>query len=261
MSALFTPLELGSLTIPNRIGMSPMTRNRSSASRAAGGAGLIVSEDTLVTQQRSAWPDAPGIWNKAQAAGWKRITDAVHAHGSKMYCQISHPGRCAHPETPEQIAAGVPVYAPSAIAARGGKFYYFPGTPGYVTPTEIPDPAIIIAQFKEAAVNAKEAGFDGVELHAAGGYLVHEFLDSSSNKRIDKWGGSVENHTRFALEILKALREVFGRDVALKVSPNMGMPRQETIATFGHLLREVNKLNIAYVAFLRYMEIQKEFNT
>ncbi|KAJ7737784.1 hypothetical protein DFH07DRAFT_92881 [Mycena maculata] len=271
MSTLFTPLKLGSLTIPNRIGMSALTRNRSSANvpneimrqyyaqRAAGGPGLIVSEGTLITQQGSEWFNAPGIWNQAQVEGWKRITDVVHSNGSKIYCQIAHLGRCTHPDAPEQIAAGVPVYAPSAIAARGGKFRYIPGSPGYVTPTELPDPTIIIAQFKQAAVNAKEAGFDGIELHGAGGYMVHQFLDSSSNKRTDKWGGSVENRTRFALEVLKALIEVFGPDVGLKIHPpagqnDVGMPLQETIDTFGYLCREVNKLGIAYVALLRYRE-------
>ncbi|KAJ7494496.1 hypothetical protein B0H11DRAFT_2227908 [Mycena galericulata] len=270
MSTLFTPLKLGSSTIPNRIGMSALTRNRTSATvpneimrqyyeqRAIGGAGLIVSEGTLVTRQGSEWPNAPGIWNKTQVEGWRKITEVVHAHGSKIYCQISHLGRCTHPDAEEQIAAGVPVYAPSAIAARGGKFRYIPESPGYVTPTEVPDPTIIIAQFKEAAVNAKEAGFDGVELHGSSGYLVNQFLDSTSNKRTDKWGGNVVNRARFTLEVLKALVEVFGHDVALKVAPcgglnDMGMPLQETIDTFGYLFREVNKLGLAYVTLLRYI--------
>ncbi|KAJ7118841.1 flavoprotein NADH-dependent oxidoreductase [Mycena epipterygia] len=268
-TALFTPLKLGSVTIPNRIGMSALTRNRSTATvpndimlkyyeqRARGGAGLIVSEGTLITRQGSEWPDAPGIWDKSQIEGWKKITDSVHATGSKIYCQIWHLGRASHPEAPEQITAGVPVYAPSAISARGGKFRHIAGAPGYVTPTEIADPTVIIAQFKQAAINAKEAGFDGVELHGANGYLVHQFLDSTSNQRTDKWGGSPENRARFALETLKALIEVYGPDVALKVSPaggynDMGMPLQETIDTFGYLLREVNKLGLSYVVLTRY---------
>ncbi|KAJ7113527.1 hypothetical protein C8R44DRAFT_881832 [Mycena epipterygia] len=174
-TALFTPLKLGSVTIPNRIGMSALTRNRSTATvpndimlkyyeqRALGGAGLIVSEGTLIMRQGTEWPDAPGIWNKSQIKGWKKITDSVHAAGSKIYCQILHLGRASHPEAPEQITAGVPVYAPSVISARRGKFRHIAGAPGYVTPTEIADPTVIIAQFKQAAINAKEAGFDGVE--------------------------------------------------------------------------------------------------
>ncbi|KAJ7168407.1 flavoprotein NADH-dependent oxidoreductase [Mycena crocata] len=271
MSALFTPLKLGNVTIPNRIGMSALTRNRSSKGvpneimkkyydqRALGGAGLIVSEGVLITRQGSEWPDAPGIWDKSQVEGWKTITDSVHAIGSKIYCQLWHLGRCSHPEAPEQIAAGVPVYAPSAISARGGNFRQIAGNPGYVTPTEIADPTVLIAQFKEAAINAKEAGFDGVELHGANGYLVAQFLDSTTNQRTDKWGGSVENRARFALETLKVLIEVWGPDaVAIKLSPaggynDMGMPLQDTIDTFSYLLREINKLGLSYVVLLRYV--------
>ncbi|KAJ7138182.1 flavoprotein NADH-dependent oxidoreductase [Mycena epipterygia] len=267
MSALFTPLVLGNTTIANRIGMSALTRNRSTETipneimlkyyvqRAAGGAGLIVSEGTLITRQGTEWPEAPGIWNKSQIVGWKKITDAVHEAGSKIYCQVL--GRVSHPDAPQQITAGVPVYAPSAIAARGGKFRFIAGSPGYVEPTEIPDPTVLIAQFKEAAINAKEAGFDGVELHGANGYLVHQFLDSTSNHRTDKWGGSPENRARFALETLKALIEVWGPNVALKISPAggynyMGMPLQDTIETFGYLLRQANQLGLSYVALVRY---------
>ncbi|KAJ6448343.1 flavoprotein NADH-dependent oxidoreductase [Mycena sanguinolenta] len=253
MSALFTPLKLGSTTISNRIGMSALTRNRSSATvpnelmlkyyvqRAKGGAGLIVSEGILITRQGTEWQHAPGIWSQVQIDEWQKITDAVHEAGSKIYAQLWHLGRIAHPDAPEQIAAGVPVYAPSAISARGGKFRFLPGQPGYVS----------------AAINAKEAGFDGVELHAAAGYLVHQFLDSTSNHRTDKWGGSPENRARFALETLRALIEVWGSDVAVKVSPgggynDVGMPLQDTIDTFGYLLREVEKLGLSYVTLMRY---------
>jgi len=269
MSALFTPLKLGNTTISNRIGMSALTRSRSSATvpndimlkyyvqRAKGGAGLIVTEGVLVTRQGTEWPQAPGIWDKAQIEGWKKITDAVHEAGSKIYAQLWHVGRVGHPDAPEQKAAGGPVYAPSAISARGGKFRFIPGEPGYVTPTEIDDPTKLIALFKQAGINAKEAGFDGVEVHGANGYLVHQFLDSTSNHRTDKWGGSPENRARFAIEILKELKEVWGSDVAIKVSPaggynDMGMPLQDTIDTFGYLLKEVEKLGVAYVALMRY---------
>ncbi|KAJ7214953.1 hypothetical protein GGX14DRAFT_609869 [Mycena pura] len=271
MSALFTPLKLGSTTIPNRLGMSALTRNRSTKTvpneimlkyyvqRANGGAGLIVSEGILITRQGTEWPLAPGIWEQSQIHGWKKITAAVHEAGSKIYAQLWHLGRVSHPDAQEQIAAGVPVYAPSAISARGGKFRFLPGVPGYVTPTEIPDPTTIIEQYKQAAINAKEAGFDGVELHGGHGYLVHQFLDSASNHRIDKWGGSPENRARFALEVLKVLKEVWGANVAVKVTPaggsnDVGMLLDETIATFGYLLREADKLGLAYVTLLRYHE-------
>ncbi|KAJ7250493.1 hypothetical protein B0H12DRAFT_1234371 [Mycena haematopus] len=199
---------------------------------------------------RSEWPQAPGIWNEAQIEGWKKITDAIHEAGSKIYAQLWHLGRTSHPDAPEQIAASVPVYAPSAIAARGGKFRFLPGQPEYVTPTEIADPTVIIAQFKQAAINPKMAGFDGVEFHGANGYLVHQFLDSTSNHRTDQWGGSPENRARFAIETIKELISVWGPDVALTISPiggynDMGMPLQDTTATFGHLLREVNELGLS----------------
>ncbi|KAJ7136187.1 hypothetical protein C8R46DRAFT_614051 [Mycena filopes] len=269
MSALFTPVKVGTTTILNRIGMSALTRSRSSQTvpnelmlkyyvqRATGGAGLIVSEAVLVSRQGTEWPAAPGIWNTAQIDGWKRITDAVHEAGSKIYAQLWHVGRVSHPDAPEQIASGTPVYAPSAVSARGGRFRHIAGEPGYVQPTEVPDPTMLIAQFKQAAINAKAAGFDGVEVHGANGYLVHQFLDSKSNQRTDKWGGSVENRTRFALETLKTLIEVFGADVAIKLSPasgynDMGMTLQDTIDTFGHLIREADKLSLAYVALMRY---------
>ncbi|KAF8146636.1 flavoprotein NADH-dependent oxidoreductase [Mycena galopus ATCC 62051] len=201
--------------------------------RAKGGAGLIVTEGLLITHQGSEWPEAPGIWEEAHINGWKKITDAVHEAGSKIYAQLRHLGRLNHPEAPQQIKAGVPVYGPSAISARGGKFRFISGEPGYVTPTEIADPTVLIAQFKQAAISAKAAGFDGIEC------------------------GSVENRTWFTLEILKELVAIWGPDVAVKISPagsynDMGMPLQDTIDTYSHLLREVNKLGLSYVTLTRY---------
>ncbi|KAG6811786.1 hypothetical protein H0H92_005856 [Tricholoma furcatifolium] len=233
MAALFSPLKLGSKTIQNRIMMAALTRTR------------------LATE----WPHAPGIWNKEQVEGWKKIVDIVHSKGSHIYAQLWHVGRVAHPDAPEQKLAGTPVYAPSAISARGGKFRHIPGLPGYVTPTAVEDPRTIIAEFKQAAINAKEAGFDGVE---SNGYLPHQFLDSTSNKRTDEWGGSIENRARFGIEVLKALVEVFGENVALKVNPSggyndVGMPLQETIDTYTYYLTEADKLGLSYIALVRYL--------
>ncbi|KAF9541280.1 FMN-linked oxidoreductase [Agrocybe pediades] len=168
--ALLRPLDVGDYTIRNRVIMSALTRNRSKNTvptdlmkeyylqRAEGGGGLIVTEGTLITRQGTEWPNAPGIWDDKQVEGWKKIADAVHGAGARMYF-----GRVAHPDAPERKLAGQPVYTPSAVAARGGKFRHIPGSPGYVTPTEVDDPTILINQFKEAAINAKKAGFDGVE--------------------------------------------------------------------------------------------------
>ncbi|KAF7364085.1 Flavin nadh-dependent oxidoreductase [Mycena sanguinolenta] len=253
MAVLFTPLKFGSNTTSNKIGMSALTRNRSTSTvpsdiilkyyvqRAKGGAGLIVSEAVLITRQDAEWQQTPGIWSQAQIEGWKTITDAVHGARSKIYAQLWHLGRIAHPAAPEQIAA--------AISARGGKSRFLPGQPGYVTPTEVADPTILIAHFKQAAINAEEAGFDKVERHDASGYL----------------GGRPENRARFALETLKALIKVWGSDVALKISltggyNDMRMPLQETIDTFGHLLREADKLGLSYVTLVRYGDLLREAN-
>jgi len=269
-AALFTPLKVGSKTMGNRISMSAMTRNRAIGTvpndlmveyyhqRAAGGAALIATEGILITRQGSEWPWAPGIWNEDHIKSWKKITDQVHTDGAIIYAQLWHLGRISHPDAEEQKLAGVPVYAPSPIAARGGKFRYIPGSPGYVTPTEIDDPWKLIALYKQAAINSKEAGFDGVELHGANGYLVHQFLDSTSNHRTDQWGGSVENRSRFGLEVLKVLKEVYGEDVSLKVIPvggynDMGMPLPETLETYKYFLSEADKLGLSYIAIVRYV--------
>ncbi|KAK0235727.1 hypothetical protein EDD85DRAFT_953588 [Armillaria nabsnona] len=175
------------------------------------------------------------VISKDQVAGWKKVTDAVHAEGSVIYAQLWHLGRVRHPDVPEQIASGLPVYAPSAISARGGKFRFLPGGPGYVTPTAIENPPEIIAVFKQAAINAKNAGFDGVEIHAVNGYLIPQFLDSTSNHRTDEWGGSIENHR-----------------VGIKLNPtggynDVGMALEETLQMFSYFISEVDKLKIAYV--------------
>ncbi|KAF7297517.1 Oxidored-FMN domain-containing protein [Mycena indigotica] len=214
------------------------------------------------SRSRAASPAAPSQNRPrlpAHIDGWKKIIDAVHARGSKIYAQLWHLGRVSHPGAPQQIAAGVPVYGPSPIAARGGKFRFLPGSPGYVTPTELPDPKTIIALFKQAGVNAKAAGFDGVELHAANGYLPNQFLDSTSNKRTDSYGGSAANRSRFILEALAALQEVYPQDVSIKLSPtggynDMGMPLDETLDTFGYLLTQIDQLPnpLSYVVLARY---------
>ncbi|TFK18207.1 flavo protein NADH-dependent oxidoreductase [Coprinopsis marcescibilis] len=270
VSNLFEPLQLGSITVQNRIQMAALTRNRAPnavptdlmrehyAQRARGGTGLIVAEAILIIRQGTEWAEAPGIWSCEQVAAWKKITDAVHAEGSHIYAQLWHLGRVSHPEAPQQKLAGTPVYAPSAISARGGKFRFIPGQPGYTTPTEIEDPTLLIEQFRLAAINAKEAGFDGVELHGANGYLIAQFLDSGANQRTDKWGGSVENRSRFGLEVLKVFKSVFGANVAVKLSyaggyNDVGMPLPETIETFTYFISEADKLGLSYFALVRYV--------
>ncbi|KAK0224177.1 hypothetical protein IW262DRAFT_1269047 [Armillaria fumosa] len=285
LNALFMPLKLGPITLKNRVFMAPMTRNRSVPTnvpnginaeyyrqRAKGGADLIITEDVLITQQGSEWQNAPGIWSQDQVKGWKNVTDAVHVEGGVIFAQIynislvvrsSHVGRVSHPDAPEQITSGQPVYAPSPIAAQGGKFRFLPGQPGYVTPTAIDDPRTLLAQWKQAAVSAKESGFDGVEIHGANGYLIHQFLDSTSNQRTDEWGGSVENRARFPLEVVKTAVDVWGAGrVGIKLGPAGGnndigynrMPIQETLDMFRYFISELDKLGIAYVTLMRYVD-------
>ncbi|KAF8882058.1 hypothetical protein CPB84DRAFT_1791306 [Gymnopilus junonius] len=268
LEPLFTPLKIGDTTIKNRITMAALTRNRAEDTYPGelmkehyvqrADAGLIVTDAILVTRLGTEWPHAPGLWDDKHVKEWKKVVDGVHEAGTKIYAQLWHVGRAAHPDMPQQKLAGTPVYAPSAIAARGGKFRILPGAPGYVTPTEIDDPRKIIAQFKHAAINAKKAGFDGIELHGANGYIIHQFLDSSSNKRTDEWSGSKENRARFALELVKAMIEVWGKNVAVKVSPaggynDMGMPLEETLDTYNYYFSELDKLDLAYIALVRYL--------
>ncbi|KAJ7670354.1 hypothetical protein B0H17DRAFT_1085907 [Mycena rosella] len=287
MDALFTPLTLGDVTITNRIGMSAMTRNRADQTRvpsslmkkyylqrALGGAGLIVTEATLICPQGSQYNRSPGIWNMDQVAGWRKITNVVHLARSRMYCQLWHMGRLGDPDSDEFVSCvrsnvltrmikrstAQPVYGPSAIPAKSRKacFHYLGGTRELgPVPTEIPDPSTIVAQFKNAAIHAKLAGFDGVELLAGNGFLVDQFLDSGSNIRTDQWGGSPENRARFGLEILKALGDVFGPNVSMKISPggglnDMGMPLEEAIATFSYFVSEADKLKLSYIVFSRF---------
>ncbi|KIK38151.1 hypothetical protein CY34DRAFT_809635 [Suillus luteus UH-Slu-Lm8-n1] len=238
--------------IPNDINLEYYTQ------RARGGAGLITTEGTLICQQGTEWQNAPGLWNQDQIAAWKRITDAVHAEGGLIFSQLCHLGRVSHPDAPEQKASGMPVYGPSSIAARGGKFRFLPGQPGYVTPVAVDDPHFFIDLHRQAAINAKEAGFDGVELHAAGGFLVQQFLDSTSNKRTDAYGGSIENRARFGLEILKEFVSVWGnKRVAVRLNPtggynDMGMPLQENIDTFQYFISQADDLDLGYICLLRY---------
>ncbi|KAF9568769.1 FMN-linked oxidoreductase [Agrocybe pediades] len=266
--ALFTPVQVGDKTLKNRITMSALTRNRAEntypthlikehyVQRAS--AGLLVSEATLVVRQGTEWPHAPGIWDAQHVLAWKNVTDAVHEAGGLIYSQLWHTGRVSHPEADQQKIAGTPVYGPSAVAARGGKFRAIPGQPGYVVPTPHPNPWELVQQFKEAAINAKKAGFDGVEVHAANGYIINQFIDSTANKRTDEWGGSIENRCRLALEVTKACVEIFGSNVAIKLSPcggynDVGMPLQETIDTYSYLVTELDKLGLAYICLVRYL--------
>lgn len=228
-SKLFEPYKLGPITLANRTVMAPLTRNRAAegfvpgplaaeyyAQRAS--AGLLVTEASQISQQGQGYQDTPGIYSKDQVAGWKKVTDAVHARGGKIFIQLWHVGRISH--TSLQPNGGAPV-APSAIRAKtktfvGGQFTEV-SEPRALTLAEIPG---IIDDYRRAAHNAIEAGFDGVEIHGANGYLLDQFARDGANKRTDAYGGSIENRARLILEVSKAVAAEIGADrTGIRISP------------------------------------------
>ncbi len=263
MTDLFQPLQLGDITAKNRIIMAPLTRMRSQqpgnnphalnatyyAQRA--GAGLIITEATQISQQGQGYPATPGIHSAEQVAGWKLVTDAVHKANGKIVLQLWHVGRISHPS--HQPNGGKPV-APSAIAAKNSGTYTadFKPTPilepRALETSEIPG---IVADYKMAAQNAKVAGFDGVEVHGANGYLLDEFLQDGSNQRTDNYGGSIENRARLLLEVVDAVATVWGKGrVGVRLSPYgtfNDMSDSNPVALFTYVLEQLSARGIAYV--------------
>lgn len=231
MTDLFDPLTLGALSLPNRIVMAPMTRSRNDDNgvptdimvdyyRQRASAGLIISEAIFVSPDAKGYSRIPGLFSPAQVARWRRVTDAVHAAGGRILAQIVHCGRVC---VPVLLPAGVAPVAPSAIAING-KNYTDQGPQDFIVPRalETGEIAGIVGEFVTAARNAIAAGFDGVELHAASGYLVHQFLDASINRRDDRYGGSVENRIRFALDVVDGITGAVGRErFGIKISPRI----------------------------------------
>ncbi|WWD18328.1 hypothetical protein CI109_102778 [Kwoniella shandongensis] len=269
--------QLGALTIRNKTIMASLTRNRSvpttipndvnveyyTQRAKESGAGLILSEGTLIAQQGTEWPHAPGIWDEEHAAGWKKVTDAVHAEGNQIVAQLWHTGRVCHTDMDEQKKSGDPVWGPSNVPARGGEgtFRHLPGKPGHIVPTALPDPTYVLDQYTHAAKMAKLAGFDGVEIHSANGYLIDQFLSDIANIRTDKWGGSVENRIRFGLEAVKRAIDVWGADrVGIKLSPGGGYndaynsTKEGRIETFKAYITELDTLGLAYIQLSNYNE-------
>jgi N-ethylmaleimide reductase len=261
---LFTPLKMGALTLPNRILMAPLTRCRADkdhvptalmaehySQRAS--AGLVIAEATAAMPGCSSFWTEPGIYNDAQVAGWKQVTDAVHAKGGQIVLQIWHGGRSCHPLMND---GAIPV-APSAIPITNDEIRTPTGKVAHVTPRALEDAEIptIIAGFKAAAVNAKAAGFDGVEIHGANGYLLDEFLRDGSNQRSGAYGGSVENRARLLLEVLAATIEVWGSDrVGVRVSPlnsYNSMQDSDPIGTYSWLAHKLNDYHLAYLHVMR----------
>ncbi len=262
MNILLESAHLGPLTLKNRVVMAPMTRARAGASRVPNdlmaeyyaqraGAGLILTEATVVSAQAVGYADTPGVWSAEQTDGWKKITAAVHRAGGVIFLQLWHVGRISDPMF---LDGALPV-APSAIAAKGNVSLVRPERP-FVVPralerAEIPG---IVADFRHGAENAQRAGFDGVELHAANGYLIDQFLQSSTNRRTDDYGGPVENRARFLLETVDAAVSIWGADrVGVHLAPRgdaHDMGDENPKATFGHVARELGRRKLAFI-FLR----------
>ena len=262
MTGLFTPMDLDGLRLPNRVWMSAMTRTRASddnvptalmaeyyAQRAD--AGLIVTECTAVSEQGKGIINGPGIWRRDQIAGWRRVTDAVHKAGGHIFCQLWHCGRVAHPD----MRNGELPVAPSPLPAQGKlKFpdreVDFP-VPRALAADEIPP---IIEDFAKATGRAREAGFDGVELHGANGYLHDQFLQDISNQRTDDWGGSIERRARLILDTVDAMIAAWsaGR-VGVRLGPSIslyGMGDSNPLATFGYVVRELDRRRIGCLTML-----------
>jgi 2,4-dienoyl-CoA reductase-like NADH-dependent reductase (Old Yellow Enzyme family) len=260
MSKLFQPLKVGALTLPNRIIMAPLTRSRATpegripntlmaeyyTQRAS--AGLILTEATSVDPMGVGYADTPGIWSEAQVEGWKKITSAVHAKDGRIVMQLWHVGRISDPMF---LDGKLPV-APSAIAAQGHVSLVRPEK-NYVTPRALETneiPAIVEA-YRKGAENAKKAGFDGVEIHGANGYLLDQFLQDGTNKRTDQYGGSIENRARLMLEVTDAVISVWGADrVGMHIAPrgdSHSISDSNPEATFTYLATELGKRKIAFI--------------
>ncbi|MDO9710818.1 alkene reductase [Paracraurococcus lichenis] len=257
---LFQPARLGPLTLPNRIVMAPLTRSRTGSRgipgamnaeyyRQRASAGLIIAEATQISGQGQGYAYTPGIHDEAQVEGWRRVTEAVHQAGGRIVLQLWHVGRISHESL--QPGGALPV-APSAVRPEGQAFteagFQPHPTPRALETDEIPG---IVADYRRAAENAKRAGFDGVEIHAANGYLIDQFLRDKTNRRTDRYGGSIENRTRFLLEVTEAVTQVWGGDrVGVRISP--ASPANDIAdsnpqALFGYAVEQLNRFGLAYL--------------
>lgn len=259
-TSLFAPYTLGDITLSNRIVMAPLTRNRAAAGLVPGpqtaeyytqraSAGLIISEASQISQQGQGYQDTPGIYTQDQVAGWQVVTDAVHAAGGKIFLQLWHVGRISHVDLQKDGAAPV---APSAIPAKGKTFvnngFVEVSEPRALELKELPG---IVADYRKAAAHAIKAGFDGVEIHGANGYLLDQFAKDGANHRTDAYGGSVENRARLMLEVATAVTEEIGAGrtgIRLSpVSPANGISCSDPQAQFDYIVRELDKLGLVYL--------------
>ncbi|MEI8608790.1 alkene reductase [Enterovibrio sp. Hal110] len=264
--ALFQPIQLGSLSLKNRIVMPPMTRSRATqpgnvandmmatyyAQRAS--AGLIVAEGSQISDMGQGYAWTPGIYSQEHIAGWRKVTDAVHEKDGVIFAQLWHVGRVTHPDN---IGGHQPISS-SALKAENVKVFIDNGSdaPGFVDvvePREMSKDDIkhVIAEYRQAALNAREAGFDGIELHAANGYLVNQFIDSEANNRIDEYGGSIENRLRFLKEVVEAMADAIGAErVGVRLAPFTslnGTVDSTPVETYVAAAALLNTLNVVYI--------------
>jgi N-ethylmaleimide reductase len=257
---LFSPYAMGSLRLKNRMVMAPLTRSRAEQGNVPSSmaityysqradAGLIITEATQVSAGGQGYISTPGIHTDAQVEGWKKVVDAVHQKGGRIFVQLWHVGRISHPD----FRGGELPVAPSAIAPRGVQTYTAEGlkpipTPRALESSEIP---AIVEEFRQGAIKAKAAGFDGVEVHGANGYLLDQFLEDCTNQRTDDYGGSVENRARLLFDVIAAVTDVWGSDrVGVRLSPGgtfNDMCESNPQQTFGYVVRRLASLNLAYL--------------
>lgn len=259
MPTLFDPIRVGNLDLPNRIFMAPLTRTRATEDRVPtalmrdyyaqrASAGLILTEATNINPKSVGYECTPGIWSDAQVEAWRMITEAVHQAGGHIFMQLWHCGRISDPSL---LNGDLPV-APSAIAAQGHVSLLRPERP-YPTPRALSGDEIpgIVADYRRGALNAQRAGFDGVELHGANGYLLDQFLQDSTNKRTDEYGGPVENRARLMFEAVDTAISVWGADrVGLHLAPrgdSHSMGDSDLLGTFSHVAREAKRRNLAFL--------------
>ena len=262
-SDLFSTVNIGNLTLKNRMVLAPMTRNRAAKGnvpqdmnveyyRQRAGAGLIITEASQVSPEGVGYPGTPGIYNQQQVTGWKKITEAVHAEGGSIYLQLWYCGRISHPDL---LPGGQTPVGPSAIKPEG-EAITFEGMKAFVEPRalEIDEIQNIVAQYNNAAVMAKQSAFDGVEIHAANGYLLDQFLRDGSNKRIDEYGGNVENRMRFLNQVIDTVLDVWdSKSVGIRLTPENSfnsMSDSDSQAHFNYFVTQLNKRDLAYLHIL-----------
>ena len=261
---LLEQIKIGDLTLPNRMAMAPMTRSRADENGVVGeltatyytqraSAGLLITEAINISEQAIGSPHTPGIYTPEQIAAWTNVTGKVHAAGGVIFAQLWHTGRVGHSTDKK---GNLPVSA-SAIAIEGQKHFTSQGPKEYETPKALSTDEVkqIILDYKQAAMNAKEAGFDGVELHGAFGYLPNQFLVDGANQRTDEYGASIANRSRFILEVMQGMIDVWGSDrVGIKLSPSIpynGMIDSDPTALFSYLITELNKMPLAYLQLMQ----------